>query len=353
MVQLIRVVVVDDSALIRSLLTAIIDAAPDMKVVATAADPLIARERIRETNPDVVTLDVEMPRMDGLEFLRRLMRLKPTPVLMISSLTQKGSDTTFQALELGAVDFLAKPTVDIANAMQAYADEIRDKIRAVAAARLAEPRRFAPPRPAAPTAQPGAIRQDRLVCIGASTGGTEALRELLCALPAAMPPILVVQHMPEGFTHSFAQRLDGVCALSVKEAEDGEPLRPGTVYIAPGHSHLRVRRRSSGLAAALDKGEPVNRHRPSVDVLFRSASELPAGRVLGVILTGMGRDGAEGMRCLKEAGAYNIAQDEATCVVYGMPKEAVAAGGVDEVLPLAWIAPRLLERLRGPCRGEG
>ncbi|AXK39675.1 protein-glutamate methylesterase/protein-glutamine glutaminase [Crenobacter cavernae] len=346
MANVIRVVVVDDSALIRSLLTVIIDADPGMKVVATAADPLIARERIRETSPDVITLDVEMPRMDGLEFLRRLMRLKPTPVLMISSLTQSGSDTTFKALEFGAVDFLAKPTVDIARAMNDYADEIRDKIRAVAAARLAEPRRFAPRTPPAVSVNSGALRQDRLICIGASTGGTEALKALLEALPAGMPPILVVQHMPEGFTHSFAQRLDGACTLAVKEAEDGEPLRGGTVYIAPGHSHLRVKKLASGLVTALERTEPVNRHRPAVDVLFRSAAELPPGRVLGVILTGMGRDGAQGMRCLKEAGAYNLAQDEASCVVYGMPKEAVAAGGVDEILPLERIAPRLVDCLR-------
>lgn len=343
----LRVVVVDDSALIRSLLSAIINAAPDMQVVATAADPLIAREKIRETNPDVVTLDVEMPHMDGLEFLRRMMRLRPTPVLMISALTQAGSETAFKALELGAVDFWGKPSVDIARVMESYSDEIRDKIRSVAAARLCTPwpaRASSVPMPYRANARP--LRQDALVCIGASTGGPEALRIVLCALPANMPPVLVVQHMPEGFTQAFAERLDYLCELKVKEAEHGEPVQPGVVYIAPGHSHLRVHNGGLGLRVALDQDGPVNQHRPSVDVLFDSVAELPGAASVGVILTGMGRDGAAGMRRLKDAGGYNLAQDESSSVVYGMPREALLSGGVDEVLPLEQIAPALLARLQ-------
>lgn len=343
----IRVVVVDDSALVRSLLTAIINEAPDMEVVATAADPLIAREKIRDTNPNVVTLDVEMPHMNGLEFLRRMMRLRPTPVLMISALTQAGSDTAFKALELGAVDFIGKPSVDIANTLPTYSEEIRAKIRAAAGAHLCTPWTARPAIGSVPnSANLLSPRQDALVCIGASTGGPEAIRTVLSALPAEMPPLLVVQHMPEGFTQAFAGRLNQLCALEVKEAEHGEPVRAGVAYIAPGHSHMRVSSAGLGLRVMLDKAEPVNQHRPSVDVLFDSVAELLHPAAVGVILTGMGRDGAAGMRRLKDAGGYNLAQDEGSSVVYGMPREALLSGGVDEVLPLEWIAPALLSRLQ-------
>lgn len=343
----IRVVVVDDSALIRSLLTAIINEAPDMEVVATAADPLIAREKIRDMDPDVVTLDIEMPHMDGLEFLRRMMKLRPTPVLMISASTQTGSEAAFKALELGAVDFWGKPTVDIARVMEAYSEEIRGKIRTVAAARLCSPWSNRPVAPASPyKANLRSPRQDALVCIGASTGGPEAIRTILSALPAEMPPVLVVQHMPEGFTQAFAERLNQHCALEVKEAEHGETVRAGVAYIAPGHSHMRVNNAGLGLRLQLDQDGPVNQHRPSVDVLFDSVAELPPPATVGIILTGMGRDGAAGMLRLKEAGGYNLAQDESSSVVYGMPREALLGGGVDEVLPLEWIAPALLARLQ-------
>lgn len=345
----IRVIVVDDSALIRSLLTTIINEAPDMEVVATASDPLVARERIRQHNPDVITLDVEMPRMDGIEFLRRLMRLKPTPVLMISTLTQAGSEHALQALELGAVDFIAKPASNVANNLQGYAEEIREKIRVAAAARARLPHRYvAPTPPPATLSRPGSTRINPrlLLFVGASTGGTEAIREFLGGLPADCPPILIVQHMPEHFTASFAQRLDGLSAMRVKEAVDGETVNRGTAYIAPGHSHMRICKGPTGWYIGLDQGEPVNRHRPAVDVLFDSAAERVGSDAVAVIMTGMGKDGARGMLNMRHAGAYTFAQDEKSCVVYGMPKEAVAMGGVDEICPLDRLAERVLERLK-------
>lgn len=350
----IKVVVVDDSALIRSLLTSIINEAPDMEVVATASDPIVARERIRETNPDMITLDVEMPRMDGLEFLRRLMRLRPTPVLMISSLTQSGSETTLSALELGAVDFLPKPTVDVSNTMQDYADDIRDKIRMAAAARLRRPSLFAPPSaPPASRLSAALLRQNAIIAVGASTGGTDAIKEFLDKLPANCPPVMIVQHMPEGFTLSFARRLDKLCAMHVKEAEDGEPLLRGTAYIAPGHSHMRLGKGTQGFVICLDQGPPVNRHRPSVDVLFESVANLAAAQTVAVILTGMGKDGAHGMLQLRQGGATTFAQDEASCVVYGMPREAVALGGVMHVHPLAQLGDKVLDVLRLPHERAG
>ena len=350
----IRVVVVDDSALIRSLLTSIINEAPDMEVVATASDPIVARERIRETNPDMITLDVEMPRMDGLEFLRRLMRLRPTPVLMISSLTQSGSETTLSALELGAVDFLPKPTVDVSNTMQDYADDIRDKIRMVATARLRRPALFATPAaPPASRLSPALLRQNAIIAVGASTGGTDAIKEFLDKLPANCPPVMIVQHMPEGFTLSFARRLDKLCAMHVKEAEDGEPLLRGTAYIAPGHSHMRLGKGTQGFVICLDQSPPVNRHRPAVDVLFESVANLAAPQTVAVILTGMGKDGAHGMLQLRQGGAITFAQDEASCVVYGMPREAVAQGGVMHVHPLAQLGDKVLDVLRLPHERAG
>lgn len=345
----IRIVVVDDSALIRSLLTTIINEAPDMEVVATASDPIVARERIRETSPDMITLDVEMPRMDGLEFLRRLMRLRPTPVLMISSLTQSGSETTLSALELGAVDFLPKPTLDVSNTMQSYADDIRDKIRMVAAARLRRPSLFAASAAAAPPrVAPALLRQNAIIAVGASTGGTDAIKEFLEKLPAGCPPVLIVQHMPEGFTLSFARRLDKLCAIQVKEAEDGEPLLRGVAYVAPGHSHMRLGQGTQGFVICLDQSPPVNRHRPSVDVLFASLAAQAAAQTVAVIMTGMGKDGAQGMLQLRQAGAITFAQDEASCVVYGMPREAVAQGGVMHVQPLSQLADKVMDCLRLP-----
>jgi len=346
----IKVVIVDDSALIRGLLSEIVNGQPDMQAVGAAPDPLAAREMIRALNPDVITLDVEMPRMDGIDFLEKLLRLRPMPVVMVSTLTEKGSDIALRALELGAVDFVAKPRLDIANGMRDYAREITDKIRVAARARLKQ--RSAPavsPRLGADAVLPAlanrAASTEKLIIIGASTGGTEAIKEVLVQLPADCPGVLITQHMPEAFTRSFAARLDGLARISVKEAAHGERVLPGHAYVAPGHSHLLLKRSGANYVTELSQAPSVNRHRPSVDVLFRSAANCAGRNALGVILTGMGRDGAAGMLEMKRAGAWNVAQDEATCVVFGMPKEAIAAGGVDEVLPLNEIPRRVMAHL--------
>jgi two-component system chemotaxis response regulator CheB len=347
----IRVVVVDDSALVRGVLTELINRTGDMRVVGQAADPYEAREKIRELDPDVVTLDVEMPRMDGLAFLERLMRLRPTPVVMVSTLTERGAETTLRALELGAVDFVAKPTFNVRAGLDELAREITGKLRAAAQARVG--RRAGPaPQPVAatPAARPAVghgSASDQLVAIGASTGGTEAIREILTTLPADLPGIVITQHMPAGFTASFAARLDSLCRLRVKEAADGDRILQGHAYIAPGGRHLAVERSALGgyVARVLD-GEPVNRHKPSVDVLFRSVARWAGARATGLMLTGMGADGASAMREMRDRGAYNLVQDEASCVVFGMPREAIAAGAADEVLPLHAIAQRLLARVR-------
>jgi two-component system chemotaxis response regulator CheB len=345
----IKVLIVDDSALMRALLTEIISGADDLEVVGAAPDPIAAREMIKALNPDVLTLDVEMPRMDGLEFLDRLMRLRPMPVIMISSFTAAGSEITLRALELGAVDYLAKPQVGNLALLQAYADEIREKIRAASSARLKPAR---PPAVSqAPTPAPAPLLSPRLLAetvigIGASTGGTEAIKDVLAALPEQVPPIVMVQHMPETFTASFARRLDSVSRLAVVEAQGGERLKPGTAYLAPGHSHMRVRKLAGGYQLDLSQDEPVNRHRPAADVLFRSLAEHVGRHALGVILTGMGKDGAQGLLAMREAGAWNIGQDQASCVVYGMPREAASVGALDEVMPLSEIAPALVARLK-------
>lgn len=353
MIKKITVLVVDDSALIRKLLTEIINAQPDMQVVGVAPDPLVARELIKQHNPDVLTLDVEMPRMDGLDFLERLMRLRPMPVLMVSSLTEQGSEVTLRALELGAVDYIAKPKVDIASGLKAYAELIAEKIRACAQARVHSRGRQQDinaagqrARSVAATRKKGGYAStEKIVFVGASTGGTEAIREFLIDLPPDMPAIMITQHMPENFTRTFAERLDKLCALRVKEAVDNERVLPGHVYIAPGNQHLEVKRSGANYMTHLHSGAPVKRHRPSVDVLFNSAAKLVGRNAVGVILTGMGKDGAEGMLAMQAAGAYTLAQDEATSVIFGMPKEAIALGGVDEVLPLMQLPVRVIERL--------
>lgn len=347
----IKVLVIDDSALMRALLTEVINSASDMEVVAVAPDPLEAREMIKKSNPDVITLDIEMPKMDGLEFLERLMRLRPTPVVMISSLTARGSDATLRALELGAVDYVSKPRVDPGCGLGEYANEICDKIRVAHAARHrvtvshAQPVgsvRHPEPRPLALESRGLA---DRLIAIGASTGGTEAIKTVLSTMPENSPGIVIVQHMPEAFTPSFAKRLDGLCRVRVKEAEHGDRIEAGHAYLAPGHSHLLVRRRGSDYMCELSSGPPVNRHRPSVDVLFESVAEQARDRVIAALLTGMGKDGAKGMLAIRKAGGYNIVQNEATCVVYGMPREAVAVGAVHECVALSDVAGRVLSAL--------
>lgn len=336
----IRVLCVDDSALIRDLMREIVNSHSDMEVVAVAQDPLVARDLIKLHNPDVLTLDVEMPRMDGLDFLERLMRLRPMPVLMVSSLTQAGSEVTLRALELGAVDFLEKPMLGIRNGMQDYSDLIAEKIRAAARSR---PRRAESKEKAAPERlKAPMVSSEKLLLLGASTGGTEALREVLVRLPANAPATLIVQHMPGGFTNSFARRLDGLCAVQVKEAEDGERVLPGHVYIAPGDFHMKLVRSGANYQVALDKGPPVNRHRPSVDVLFHSGAVNAGRNAVGALLTGMGKDGAAGLLEMHQAGSPTLAQNEESCLVFGMPREAIARGGASEILHLDDIAPRLM-----------
>jgi two-component system chemotaxis response regulator CheB len=341
-----RVVVVDDSALVRSLLSAIINRQTDMECVGTAADPLVAREMIRTLNPDVITLDVEMPRMDGIDFLGKLMRLRPMPVVMVSTLTERGAETTLRALELGAIDFVAKPKLGVADGLKLLADDITAKIRVAAQATIRRTE-VADPGAAAPRGTSiGRLSTEKIIFVGASTGGTEATREVLQHLPADCPAVMITQHMPPGFTKNYAARLDGLCRMSIKEAEDGERVLPGHAFIAPGGMHLSVERSGANYVCRVRDGDLVNRHKPSVDVLFRSAARIVGPNAYGVMLTGMGADGALAMRELKDAGSWNVAQDAATSVVFGMPKEAIAAGAVHEVLPLAAIAPRLLERLR-------
>lgn len=346
---MIRVLIVDDSALMRAFLSRVVHSQADMDVVAVAADPLVAIEQIRLRSPDVITLDVEMPRMNGLDFLRKLMSVRPLPVVMISSLTRDGAQTTMRALELGAVDFVAKPQ-DIAQ-LDACAHDIAEKIRAASMARLTRgPRRTTVPAPVVPPRRSlpvACASPDALIAIGASTGGVEALREVLGALPAAMPPILIAQHMPPGYTETFAKRLDASCELGVKEAQDGEPALPGVAYIAPGGRHLAVQRRAGGYAVRVNDEAPVNRHRPSVDTLFRAVAGAARERAIAVMLTGMGSDGAQAMLDVSAAGGYTIAQDEASCVVFGMPRQAIALGAVREVLPLGRVARRLAELCAG------
>ncbi len=350
----IRVLVVDDSALVRSLLAEIINRQPDMECVGSANDPLIAREMIRELSPDVITLDIEMPRMDGIDFLGRLMRLRPMPVLMISTLTERGAEVTMKALELGAVDFVAKPRIGVADGLSELSTQIVEKVRIAAAAHI----KRAPGLPTVPATAAGAsvavrappaaigrISTEKLIAIGASTGGTEAIKEILTRLPADSPAIVITQHMPPGFTTSFAARLNSLCQITVQEAVHGERILPGHGYIAPGGKQFRVERSGANYVAVVEDGELVNRHKPSVEVLFKSVASVVGRNAVGVMLTGMGNDGAKAMREMKDAGSYNYVQDETTCVVFGMPREAILHGAADEVLPLTEIAPALIAKL--------
>ncbi|HVW93351.1 MAG TPA: chemotaxis response regulator protein-glutamate methylesterase [Devosia sp.] len=360
----IRVLIVDDSASVRTTLADIISADPDLEVMATAADPYVAVERIRHEVPDVIFLDIELPRMDGLTFLRKLMAQRPIPVVICSSLTQSGSDTLMQALEAGAVDVVTKPRVDTAQFLHESAMRICDAAKAAAQAKLKGLRKAPPPRmtveakltadaviPDLSAARKAALRASMpatapIVAIGASTGGTEALREVLEALPEDAPGIVIVQHMPERFTYAFASRLDGGCRISVKEAENGDVVVPGRALIAPGNQHMALRRTGSRYTVEILEGPHVSRHRPSVDVLFRSVAQSAGRNAMGVLLTGMGDDGARGLLEMRQAGAFTVAQDEESCVVFGMPKEAIQRGAVDKVLPLGRVAGEIMSRIR-------
>ena len=344
-----RILVVDDSALVRQVLTRLIAADPVFEVVGTACDPFDAREKIKRLAPDVLTLDVEMPRMDGLTFLANLMRLRPMPVVMVSTLTEAGAATTLEALELGAVDFITKPALDLRNALAGYADELHRKLRVAAQARVqASGRRpvegaatqLVQPQPDAATRR--LLTTDKLIAIGASTGGVEALREVLPCFPAHGPAVLVVQHIPAAFSGPFARRLNGLCALTVHEAADGQPVLPGNAYIAPGNRHLRVVREGARYYCRLGDDEPVNRHRPSVDVLFESVLRHAGTNACAGLLTGMGDDGARGLRALRDGGCHTLAQDERTSVVWGMPGEAVAREAAERIVPLEAVAASLL-----------
>ena len=337
----VRVLIVDDSVVMRQLLSTLLAADPEIEVVGTAADPHIARERIKALNPDVVTLDVEMPHMDGITFLRKIMALRPTPVVMISTLTQRGAETTLEALEIGAVDFIAKPTTDLANGLAELATELQRKVKAAAAVRVGV-RRVAPaanlPRPQRPRRSTG-----RIVFIGASTGGVEALKALLVGLPADCPPTLVTQHMPPRFTAGFAERLNRECPMTVSEAAAGDVIEPGHVYIAPGSHHLEIARAGSQFVCRLSDTPPVSGHRPSVDVLFRSAAHVVGKLAIGVILTGMGKDGAEGLLELRQSGAITLGQDEESSLIYGMPRAAFERGAVMKQHSLGHMADAILD----------
>jgi two-component system chemotaxis response regulator CheB len=349
----IRVLVVDDSALVRQILVEVLNKAPDVEVVGTASDPFMARDRIKELNPDVLTLDVEMPRMDGLTFLSNLMRLRPMPVIMVSSLTEQGADTTLKALELGAIDFVSKPKIDLAGTLADFGDEILAKIRIASGARVharsapASPSRVAPKFSAdaiIPAAGAGKMLRttDRIIAIGASTGGTEAIREVLMGLPADCPAIVIAQHIPEAFSLPFTRRMDSLAAMSVVEPTDDQYIMAGHVYIAPGGKHLLVERDGARYRCRLNNGPPVNRHCPSVDVLFRSVAQNVGPNAVGVILTGMGDDGARGLREMLDAGARTMAQDEASSVVWGMPGAAVKMGAAQDILPLGRVAENIM-----------
>ena len=343
-----RVLIVDDSALVRQLMTEILERDPGIEVLGTAPDPYVAREKIKLLKPDLITLDVEMPRMDGLTFLENLMRLHPLPVLMVSSLTETGADVTLQALELGAVDFVTKPKVDVASGLNDYADHLIAKVKAVARSRPRAPvdapaRQSADAILAKRAARPTYRTTDRLIAIGASTGGTEAIREVLEAMPADAPAVVITQHIPAAFSKPFAERMNRHSAMSVSEAQDGQPILAGCAYIAPGgERHLLVQRDGAHFRCRLSDGPPVNRHRPSVDVLFRSVAQAAGGNAVAAILTGMGDDGAQGLLEMRQAGAHTVAQDETSSVVWGMPGAAVRLGAAEQVLPLGRVAAELV-----------
>lgn len=349
----IRVLIIDDSASVRQTLTSVLQEDPDIEVIAAASDPFAAARYIKDEVPDVITLDVEMPRMDGITFLRKIMEQCPVPVVMCSSLTEQGSETLMQALEAGAVDVILKPRMGVADHLAESRIMIRETVKGAARARVTGRKPAPAPRKVEakltadamlmpPSGRAMSKTTEMVVCIGASTGGTEALREVLMALPANSPGIVIVQHMPENFTRAFAKRLDGLCNVSVKEAQDGDTVMRGHVLIAPGGKHMLLERQGARYLVSVRDGPLVSRHRPSVDVLFRSAARNAGSNAVGIIMTGMGDDGARGLLEMKQCGARTFAQDEASCIVFGMPKEAIARGAADKVIPLGAIARELL-----------
>ncbi|MEJ0100934.1 MAG: chemotaxis response regulator protein-glutamate methylesterase [Pseudomonadota bacterium] len=351
----IRVLIVDDSALVRKILAELLGSAPDIEVVGTAPDAFIAREKIKSLNPDVLTLDVEMPKMDGLTFLKNLMRLRPMPVVMVSSLTDHGATVTLDALAVGAVDYLPKPKTDLAATLGDYRDELIEKIRVASRARVrpynGRPDGLSNSQIVKALSADAVLQKaaplnfrttDLLIAIGASTGGTEAIKDVLAGMPADAPGIVITQHIPKAFSTPFAERMNRCSAMTVYEATDGQQIRPGHVYIAPGDQHLVVVRSGARWICKLDDGSLVNRHKPSVDVLFRSVAQQAGHNAIGILLTGMGRDGAQGLKEMRDAGSPTIAQDEATSVVWGMPGSAVEIGAAAEVLPLSRISGRAL-----------
>lgn len=358
----IKVLIVDDSALVRNMLAEILSADPQIDVVGSAPNPNVARDKIKRLNPDVLTLDVEMPEMDGITFLRNLMRLRPMPVVMVSTLTERGADVTLDALELGAIDFITKPKSDFMNVIGDYTEELVSKVKAASQARVValtdvKPRPVAVeelevnPSNSADVVIAKQARQrnfkttDKLIAIGASTGGTEAIKHVVRDLPADTPGVVITQHIPEAFSKTFAQRLDGLSAMTVKEAEDGDQILRGHVYIAPGSHHMLIERDGARFVCRLHDGPPVNRHKPAVDVMFRSVAQNIGANAVGILLTGMGNDGAQGLKELQNIGCPTIAQDEKTSVVWGMPGEAVKLGAADEVLPLNKVARGMLKRV--------
>ncbi len=355
---MIKVLIIDDSALVRKMLTEILNSDKDIEVVGVAPDPYVAREKIKKLSPDVLTLDVEMPRMDGISFLKNLMRLRPMPVVMVSTLTEEGAEITLDAMELGAIDFITKPKLDFANAIEDYASELIEKVKMAKHARVNQYRdnktrqalaSSAPKKLSADAIlslnnkQSNYKLTDTIIAIGASTGGTEAIKDVLQAMPANSPGIVIAQHIPPNFSRSFAERVNKLSALNVSEAVDGQQVLPGHAYVAPGDRHLLVERSGARYICRLNDGELVNRHKPSVNVLFRSVANQAGRNAIGTILTGMGDDGAEGLLEMKQTGAMTIAQDEQTSVVWGMPGSAVKLQAVDCILPLQAIAGKLLE----------
>ena len=357
----IKVLIVDDSALVRQMLTDILSSDKSIEVIGAAPDPYIAREKIKELDPDVLTLDVEMPRMDGVTFLGNLMRLRPMPVVMVSSLTEKGADITLQALELGAIDFVSKPKIDLKQGLEDYAQEIIEKVKVASKAKVRayDSSRKQDIQSVDPKYSADAIlgkgdknrhfrTTDTLIALGASTGGTEAIKEVLMHMPADSPGMVISQHIPEAFSKPFAKRMNEASAMTVYEAQDGQQIVPGHAYIAPGDRHLLVVRDGARYICKLNDGPPVNRHRPSVDVMFRSVAQNVGTNAIGVILTGMGDDGAAGLKEIHDIGAPTMVQDEKTSVVWGMPGEAYKQGAADHVLPLQNIAGKLLSLSKNP-----